>query len=64
VRPWIDHLSHWIRAWHPTTIGVAVGAIAGPEFPPPVRSVWEQSMHHWVTMPEGVQHFARGRVSA
>src|SRR5262245_7607374 len=46
---------------HPTLIGVAVGAVADPSFQAPVRSVWEQSMHHWVTIPGEVQHFPRGR---
>jgi len=46
---------------HPTMIGVAVGAIADPAFQAPVRSVWEQSMHKWVTMPGAVQHFPKGR---
>ena len=47
---------------HPSMIGVAVGAIADRAFPAPVRSVWEESMHHWVTLPGEVQHFAKGRV--
>lgn len=46
---------------HPTMIGVAVGTIADLDFQPPVRSVWEQTMHRWVTMPGDVQHFPRGR---
>jgi hypothetical protein len=46
---------------HPTLIGVAVGAIADPDFPAPARSVWEQSMHKWVTMPSEVEHFSKGR---
>jgi len=45
----------------PTLIGVAVGAIADPEFYAPVRSVWEQSKHRWVTIPGDVQHFPQGR---
>ena len=49
-------------AKHPTMIGVAVGAIADPDFQAPVRSVWEQSMHRWVRMPGDAQHFAQGRV--
>jgi hypothetical protein len=49
-------------AKHPSMIGVAVGAIADRTFPAPVRSVWEESMHHWVTVPGEVQHFAKGRV--
>jgi hypothetical protein len=46
---------------HPTMVGVATGAIADPKFPAPTRSVWEQSMHHWVTMSGDIQHFPRGR---
>jgi hypothetical protein len=46
---------------HPTMVGVAVGAIADPRFPAPTRSVWEQSMHHWVAIPGDIQHFPQGR---
>ena len=46
---------------HPTMIGVAVGAIADPDFQAPVRSVWEQSMHRWVSIPGEAQHFPKGR---
>ncbi len=46
---------------HPAMIGVAVGAIADPDFQAPVRSVWEQSMHRWVSIPGAVQHFPKGR---
>ena len=48
---------------HPAMIGIAVGAIADPAFQPPVRSVWETSMHRWVTIPGDVQHFPHGRPS-
>ena len=27
----------------------------------PTRSVWEQSRHDWLELPEGLQHFMRGR---
>jgi len=46
---------------HPTLVGIAVGTIADPTFQPPVRSVWEQSMHKWVMLPQGIQHFPKGR---
>jgi len=46
---------------HPTLTLVAVGAIADPTFRAPVRSVWEESKHHWVTIPSVVQHFPKGR---
>ncbi len=48
-------------AKHPTLIGVAVGAVADPAFPAPVRSVWEESMHGWVAFPSGIERFAGGR---
>ena len=48
----------------PDAIGIAVGAFADSHFPAPVRSVWEQSRHDWVELPEGLQHFMRGRDSA
>ncbi|WP_332744498.1 GFA family protein [Sphingomonas sp. ZB1N12] len=46
---------------HPAMIGVVVGAIANPEFQPPLRSVWEQTMHRWITMPGDVPHFSKVR---
>ena len=49
---------------HPTMIGVPVGAIGDPEYPAPVRSVWEQSMHRWVMVPGEIQHFPMGRGSS
>ena len=42
-------------------LGVAVGAIDDAGFPAPVRSVWEEETRDWVTMPEGVERFPRGR---
>lgn len=52
----------YVRAGkHPMLIGVTVGAIADPAFPAPVRSVWEQSMHNWVAMPQAAQHHPKGR---
>jgi hypothetical protein len=38
-----------------------VGGFADPKFPAPVRSVWEQTRHAWVELPDAVQHFAQGR---
>jgi hypothetical protein len=52
----------YVRAGkHPTSIGIAVGAICDPAYPAPVRSVWEQSKHDWVVIPEPAQHFQQGR---
>jgi hypothetical protein len=45
----------------PDIVGVTVGAIGDPALPPPARSVYEQSRHHWVAMPEATAGFVRGR---
>ena len=46
----------------PSMIGVAVGAFADPDFPAPVRSVFEQSKHDWVRIDGAVEHFQQGSV--
>jgi hypothetical protein len=52
----------WARAdKHPSMIGVPVGAFADPTFPPPMRSVFEDSRHAWVQMPADIPRFPRGR---
>ena len=38
-------------------IGVAVGALADPTYPAPVRSVFEQSIDDWVQIDGAVEHF-------
>jgi len=53
---------HWVSGKNPGLVGVAVGAFADPSFPPPVRSVWERSKHHWVDIEAAPQHFDKGRV--
>ena len=52
---------YWITEKHPDGVGVAVGNFADPGFGGPDRSVWEQSRHDWVVMPDDVQHFPKGR---
>jgi hypothetical protein len=37
-------------------IGVPVGAFANPDFPTPSISVFEECMHPWVHLPEGMEH--------
>ena len=38
---------YWKADNLPSMIGVALGALADPKCPAPVRSVFEQSKHHW-----------------
>ena len=45
----------------PEITGIPVGAFAEPSLPAPVRSVYEQSRHAWVALPEGLTHHPRGR---
>lgn len=47
----------------PEIVGVTVGAIADPSFPPPARSVYEQSRHRWLELPPAVPRHPRGRDS-
>jgi hypothetical protein len=47
---------YWKADSLPSLIAVAVGATADPNFPPPVRSVFERSKHPWVHM-DGADHF-------
>ncbi len=42
-------------------VGVPVGAFGDPAFPPPVRSVWEQTRHPWCEYALDLQHFPQGR---
>jgi hypothetical protein len=41
-------------------IGIPVGAFTNPDFPPPVRAVWDQCRHPWISLPEGLATFNRG----
>lgn len=42
----------------PDSIAIPVGAFAEPGFPAPTFSVYEERMHAWVILPEGVEHMA------
>jgi hypothetical protein len=46
----------------PDHYGIAVGAFAAPDFPPPTLSVWEQIKHSWINLPKGMQRFPQARV--
>jgi hypothetical protein len=54
---------YWKADNLPAMIGVAVGAIADPDFPAPIKSVFEQSKHAWVEINgAGVEHLQQGSV--
>ncbi|MDH2402985.1 GFA family protein [Bradyrhizobium sp. SSUT18] len=52
---------YWKADNLPAMIGVAVGAIAAPNFPVPIKSVFEQSKHAWVEI-SGAEHFQQSSV--
>ncbi len=40
----------------PDKLAIPIGIFSDPSFPQPVYSVYEERMHHWVKLPEGMQH--------
>jgi hypothetical protein len=50
---------YWEADIRPDHIGVGVGTFVDPQFPAPIRSVWEETRHHWVSFEHGLQRFAR-----
>lgn len=40
----------------PGVVAIPVGAFADPDFPQPRVSVYEERQHHWVRLPEGIEH--------
>jgi hypothetical protein len=55
---------YWKAENLPSVIGVAIGALADPEYPAPVRSVFERSKHSWVRIEGAVEHFQQGSMAA
>lgn len=39
-------------------VAIPVGAFAEPDFPEPAFSVYEERMHKWVGLPDGIEHMA------
>jgi hypothetical protein len=54
---------YWKADNLPTLIGVAVGALADPNYPAPVRSIFEQSKHKWVQIDGVLEHFKQSSVA-
>ncbi|MCK1652298.1 GFA family protein [Bradyrhizobium sp. 149] len=52
---------YWKADNLPAMIGVAVGVIADPNFPAPIKSVFERSKHTWIEI-SGAQHFQQSSV--
>jgi hypothetical protein len=54
---------YWKADNLPSLIGVAVGALADPRYPGPIRSVFEQSKHNWIQIDGPVEHFWQSSVA-
>jgi hypothetical protein len=50
---------YWEGDIRPDWYVVAVGAFADPNFPPPSVSIFEESMHPWVLLPDNIKHARR-----
>lgn len=47
---------YYTAEFMPGNVAIPVGAFADPGFPSPTISVYEERMHGWVHMPEGIEH--------
>ncbi len=47
---------YMVEGYDEGRIAIPVGAFADPHFPQPTFSVYEDRMHSWVHLPEGMQH--------
>ena len=50
----------WEGERFPEYCGITVGAFADPDFPAPTASIWEESMHPWVSVSSVTDHFDKG----
>ena len=47
---------HYALDGHEAFVAIPVGAFADPTFPAPTFSVYDERMHGWVRMPDGIEH--------
>jgi hypothetical protein len=52
---------YWEGDRNPAVCGVAVGAFETSAFQPPSDSIWEESMHPWLGLPEEMDHHEQAR---
>jgi hypothetical protein len=51
----------WTTAASPELVAIAVGAFADPGFPAPSASFFETQRHHWLALPETIEHYRGSR---
>jgi hypothetical protein len=54
---------YWEAEARPGLYILAVGTFADPNFPPPSVSIFEESKHAWMQLPDGMKHF-QGAIAA
>ena len=54
---------YWKADNLPGFVGVAIGALADPHYPPPVKSIFEQSKHDWVEINGAVERFPQSSLA-
>ncbi|MBP2237151.1 hypothetical protein J2Z31_003665 [Sinorhizobium kostiense] len=53
------NLFHTEEGYEQSSVAVAVGAIADPDFPPPQDSVYDCRRHSWVRLPPGTRTYEK-----
>ncbi|NLX56177.1 MAG: GFA family protein [Planctomycetaceae bacterium] len=46
---------YYVIEAQPELVAIPIGAFADPEFSPPFVSVYEERMHRWLQLPEGIE---------
>jgi hypothetical protein len=54
---------YWTLDLRPQHIGIAVGNFADPAFKRPMRAVWTQHRHEWITVPADMPTYPKGVVT-
>jgi hypothetical protein len=54
----------WDADIRPDVYLIAVGAFADPGFPPPTMSIFEESKHTWMRLPDGLKHLQGSSVAS
>ena len=54
---------YWEAKARPDVYILAVGAFADPDFPAPSVSIFEESKHTWMQLPDGMKHFRNGIIA-
>jgi hypothetical protein len=47
-----------VEGYDVESVAIPVGAFADPTFPSPTCSVYEERMHPWVALPDGIEHMS------